>query len=80
MTQGDPLPPNIFNVVVDAVVRHCILLLAGGEVGQDRWGMEMRHHTDIFYAGDGMVSLKDPAWMQGRSKPWPGCSTDWDFK
>ena len=24
VTQGDPLSPTIFNVVVDAVVRHCI--------------------------------------------------------
>ena len=24
VTQGDPLSPTIFNVVVDAVVRHCV--------------------------------------------------------
>ena len=26
VTQGDPLSPTIFNVVVDAVVRHWLLL------------------------------------------------------
>ena len=26
VTQGDPLSPNIFNVVVDAVVRHWVTL------------------------------------------------------
>ena len=34
MTQGDPLPPTIFNVVVDAVVRHWGSLV-GGRAGED---------------------------------------------
>ena len=38
-TQGDPLPPTIFNVVVDAVVRHWVHGVAEkaearGETGQ----------------------------------------------
>ena len=28
VTQGDPLSPTIFNVVVDSVVRHWIMLVA----------------------------------------------------
>ena len=27
VTQGDPLPPNIFNVVVNAVVRHWVQVI-----------------------------------------------------
>ena len=35
VAQIDPLSPIIFNVVVDAVVRHWILLVSGGAGGQD---------------------------------------------
>ena len=35
MTQGDPLLPNIFNVVVDEVVRHWELLVAGETGGSN---------------------------------------------
>ena len=34
MTQGDPLSPTIFNLVVYAVVRHWISLVAGGMEGK----------------------------------------------
>ena len=37
VTQGEPLPPTIFNVVVDAVVRKWISLLEEGVGGQDGW-------------------------------------------
>ena len=41
VTQGDPLSPTIFNVVVDAVVRHWLLLATKeaerrGERGRER--------------------------------------------
>ena len=35
MTQGEPLSPTIFNVVVDSVVHHWISLVEGGVGGQD---------------------------------------------
>ena len=41
MTQVDPLPPAIFNVVVDAEVHHWILLVSGGAVGQYGRGREV---------------------------------------
>ena len=31
VTQGDLLSPTIFNVVVDAVVRHCVMVMVEGE-------------------------------------------------
>ena len=31
MTQGDPLPTNIFNVVVDVIAQHWISLVAERE-------------------------------------------------
>ena len=41
VTQGDPLSPTIFNMVVDAVVRHWVMVMVEGveeqgEHGQDR--------------------------------------------
>ena len=33
VTQGKPISPIIFNMVVDAVLRHCILVLAEEESG-----------------------------------------------
>ena len=42
-TQGDPLSPNIFNVVVDAVVFHWESLVAereGGDISGDDGDME----------------------------------------
>ena len=38
VNQGDPLHPTILNLVVDAVVRHWILLVVGVVVRKDGWG------------------------------------------
>ena len=62
VTQGDPLSPTIFNVVVDAVVRHWVngTVEARGETGR-----EGRHQAALFYADDSMVVSSNPAWLQG---------------
>ena len=66
VTQGDPLLPTIFNVVVDAFFRHCVQWgvledsEARGELGQ-----EGRHQAALFYADDGMVTLSNAVWLQG---------------
>ena len=31
VTQGDPIPPTILNVLVDAVVRHLVYVMVEGE-------------------------------------------------
>ena len=64
-TQGDPLPPTILNMVVDAVVCHLILLVPGVAGVQDRWGREVRYCAEFFYVDDSLVALTDPVWMQG---------------
>ena len=33
VTQGDPLPPTLFNVVVDTVIRHWVTVVAATEEG-----------------------------------------------
>ena len=65
MMQGEPLSPTIFNVVVDAVVRHWVELMVERAGGQDRHGREERHQSALFYADDGMVASSDPGWLQG---------------
>ena len=52
VTQGKLLSSTIFNVVVESVVHHWILLVAGGAGGQDGWGREVFHHAAFFYTDD----------------------------
>ena len=63
MTQGDPLSPTIFNVVVDAVIRHWLegLKNAKEEKGAKGGG----HFSAVLYADDGMVGASDPECLQG---------------
>ena len=65
VTQGDPLPPTLFNVVVDAVVRNCLTMMVEGAEERVECGQEGRHHNSLFYANNGMVSSLDPRWLQG---------------
>ena len=64
MTQGDPLSPTIFNVVVDAVVRHWVTLAVEEAETQGERGREGRHQAALFYADNGMVASSDPHWLQ----------------
>ena len=65
VTQGDPLSPTIFNVVVDAVVRHWVTGIIAEVEAQGDLGKEGRHKAALFYAYDGMVASLDPRWLQG---------------
>ena len=64
VAQGDPLPPTIFNLVVDAVFRHWMTGVIADAEAQGDLGKEGRHHTALFYADDGMVASSDPQWLQ----------------
>ena len=65
VTQGDLLPPTIFNVVVDAIVRHWVHGVVGKTEARGETGREDRHQAALSYADDGMVASSDPAWIQG---------------
>ena len=65
MTQGDPLSPTIFNVVVDELVRHWVTGVIAGAEERGEHGKEGRHQDALFYADDGMVASYDPRWIQG---------------
>ena len=64
VTQGDPLSPTIFNVVVDAVVCHWVTMALEEVEKRGERGNEDRHQAALFYAGNGMVAAFDPRWLQ----------------
>ena len=65
MKQGDPLSPTIFNVVVDAVVRHWVTGFIADAEERGELGKEGRHQAALFYSEDGMVASSDPRWLHG---------------
>ena len=65
MTQGDPLSPTIFNVVVDAVVRHWVKGVITESEARGELGQEGRHQAALIYADNSMVALSDPVWLHG---------------
>ena len=68
-TQGDPLPPTIFNVVVYAGVRHWVTVTVEGAEEWSECVQEVRHHNHLFCANDGTVSFSDLRCL------WGGFST-----
>ena len=64
VTQGDPLSPTIFNVVVDVVVRHWFTLAIEDAEKRGGVGKEVRHQAALFYADDGMVASSNPRWLK----------------
>ena len=65
VTQGDPLSPTIFNVVVDAVVRNWVTMVIASAEERGERGHEGRHKAALFYADDGMVAFPDSCCLQG---------------
>ena len=65
VTQGEPLSPTIFNVVVYAVVRHWVTLAMAKAEKQGERGNEGRHQAALFYTDDGTVASSDPAGSSG---------------
>ena len=60
VTQGDPLSPTIFNVVVDAVVRHWVTLAVTEAETRGEQGREGRHQAALFYEDDSTVASSNP--------------------
>ena len=64
VTQGDPLSPTIFNLVVHAVVRHWLTITVKEAERRGERGREVRHQAALSYADDGMLASSNPQWMQ----------------
>ena len=65
MTQGDPLSPTIFNVVVDAVLHNWVTGVIADAEERGKLGKEGRHQAGLFNADNGMFASSDPRWLQG---------------
>ena len=65
VTQGYPLSPTIFNVLVDVVVRHWVTVVITGAEDRGESGKEVRHQSALFYVDNGTVASSDPRWLQG---------------
>ena len=65
VTQGDPLSPTIFNVVVDAVVPHWVTGVIADVEEWGELGKEGGDQAALFYADNSMVASSDPRWLQG---------------
>ena len=63
--KGDPLYPAIFNLVVDAVVRHCMSVMVEGAEERGKHEQEGRDHNNLLYTDDGTFASLDPRWFQG---------------
>ena len=60
VTQGGPLSPTIFNLMVDAIVREWVRLmeLEGFDTAN------IRTIVAVFYADDGLIAARDPKTLQ----------------
>ena len=65
VTQGDPIYPTIFNVVVDAVVQQWVTMMVEGAEERGERGHEGRHLAALFYADNGVVESLVPLWLKG---------------
>ena len=56
VTQGDPLYPTIFNVVMDAVIRHWLTVVNTTEAGTGGLGLAIFDLAAYFYAKNGLIA------------------------
>ena len=56
VTQGDPLSPTIFNVVVDAVICHWVTVVTPTEAGTGGLGFAIIDLVAYLYADNGLVA------------------------
>ena len=67
VSQGDPLSPTIFNMVIDAVIRHWVTVVGGPQEGsgQEGLGTSIQSLSVLFYTNDGLVASPESARFQG---------------
>eukprot|EP00978_Attheya_sp_CCMP212_P003779 scaffold8023_cov54-Attheya_sp.AAC.7 len=64
VTQGDPVPPTIFNIMVDAVIRYWLSLACGKDASRDGLCYEVKEQCVLFYADDELLSARNKDWVQ----------------
>ena len=56
VTQGDPISPTIFNIVVGAVIRAILLEVCGPQEAHHGFFWAAGEHNIVFYADDGRIA------------------------
>ena len=64
MTQGYPMSPTLFNVVVDTVIHHWVAVVVATKEGMEVLGMSIWYLAGYFYADNGLASLTQPERLQ----------------
>ena len=60
MTQYNALSPTIFNVVMDAVIRHWVTVITPTELGMGGLGLTIIDLEAYFYTENGLVASNQP--------------------
>ena len=66
MTQEDPVPPTIFNIVFNVVVRATLMEVCGPQEYHHVMGWAAGEKEILFYADDGFIAGRKPIWVQGK--------------
>ena len=56
VTQGDPLPPTMFNIVVDVMIRHKATVVAGEVAVPEEFKKELQNMATLFYMDNGIIA------------------------
>ena len=64
VTQGNPLSPTIFNLVVDAVIHHWVTVVTPTEAGTGGLGLTIIDLVAYLYSDDGLVVSTQPERLQ----------------
>ena len=64
VTQGNPVSPTIFKIVVDAVVRVFLLEVCGNHKLHHGFGWAEGEHNIILYAEYSRIAGRNPIWVQ----------------
>ena len=64
LTQGDPVSPKMFNIIVDEVVRVTLQEICGPQKDQHDFGWSEGEHNICFYADDLRIAGRYPIWVQ----------------